>query len=83
MEAANPLSEQALLNLVQSAAPRLFAAVRTCGDSDVAIVAWGLAHDDGHTDVTTADGSARLSLSAPERALPLTGSTRLVWLRTT
>jgi len=79
--------ERDLRELVEAVAPRLFAVVRHDEDGDITITAWGLTHEDGRTDLTSTDGSARMSLGSPERALQLatagaanTATTRLVWL---
>ncbi|RDG34214.1 hypothetical protein [Streptomyces corynorhini] len=84
--------ERELYELVRDTAPRLFAVVVEyrdgdgAEDKDAAVVAWGLAHEDGAADVTRVDGGGgRLRLAAPENVARYFGradgcSPRLVWL---
>ncbi|MFD8457188.1 hypothetical protein ACFV27_10850 [Streptomyces antimycoticus] len=56
--------------LVLATAPRLFAVARIhpyedTGESDVEIAAWGMAHEDGRTEVVWP--GQRLVLASPER----------------
>lgn len=61
--------------LVEATAPRLFAVVEQFatadGELDARVAAWGLAHDDGHAQVTSVDGGFRMSLRTPDRATQL------------
>ncbi|QLH23929.1 hypothetical protein [Streptomyces sp. Rer75] len=43
-------------------------ASKVIGERDGEIASWGLAHPDGQTDVTSVEGTRRLSLNSPERA---------------
>ncbi|MEW1721822.1 hypothetical protein [Streptomyces sp. NPDC093109] len=83
--------ERELYELVHETAPRLFAVVVEYHDGpgefgkDAAVVAWGLAHDDGVADVTRVDGGSRLRLAAAENVARYFGradgeSPRVVWL---
>jgi hypothetical protein len=73
--------------LVLATAPRLFAVARIhpcdeTGEADVEIAAWGMAHEDGHTEVI--GPGQRWVLASPERVVrwfsrgPVTA--QLVWL---
>ncbi|MBF6044767.1 hypothetical protein GO001_05945 [Streptomyces sp. NRRL B-1677] len=39
------------------------------GVTDAEVVAWGIAHEDGHVDLVAVDGRAPLRRRSPERAL--------------
>jgi hypothetical protein len=73
-----------LEGMVADEAPRLFAVVQEYGERvDAQIVAWGMAFA-GHAEVVSVDRGLRMSLRAPENALPgfAFGShirARLVW----
>jgi len=80
--------DQELHAMVNDFAPRLFAVVQEYdtedGGRDGEIAAWGLTHPDGHTDVTSVEGTRRLSLKSPERAAwwfsrEADVSARLIW----
>jgi len=80
--------DQELHAMVNDHAPRLFAVVQEYdtedGGRDGEIAAWGLTHPDGHTDVTSVEGTRRLSLNSPERAAwwfsrEADVSARLIW----
>ncbi|MEU0843274.1 hypothetical protein ABZ370_27855 [Streptomyces sp. NPDC005962] len=57
--------DQELHAMVNDFAPRLFAVVQEydteSGERDGEIAAWGLTHPDGHTDVTSVEGTRRAS----------------------
>ncbi|MEV7421581.1 MULTISPECIES: hypothetical protein [unclassified Streptomyces] len=83
--------ERELYELVRDTAPRLFAVVVEYRDGegefgrDAAVVAWGLAHEDGGADVTRVGDGGQLRLAAPENVARYFGradgcSPRLVWL---
>ncbi|WP_228447355.1 hypothetical protein [Streptomyces paludis] len=83
--------ERELFELVHDTAPRLFAVVVEYRDGegefdkDAAIVAWGLAHEDGVADVTRVGGGGPLRLAAAENVGRYFGradgeSSRVVWL---
>ncbi|RDG36879.1 hypothetical protein DVH02_17660 [Streptomyces corynorhini] len=83
--------EQELYALVRDTAPRFFAVVVEYRDGegdlgrDAAVVAWGMAHEDGAADVTRAEGGGQLRLAAAENVARYFGrgdgcSPRLVWL---
>ncbi|MEU5188646.1 hypothetical protein AB0G83_16080 [Streptomyces klenkii] len=59
--------------LVLDTAPRMFAVVQetdvAAGVTDAEVVAWGIAHEDGHVDLVAVDGRAPLRRRSPERAL--------------
>lgn len=75
--------------LVQDTAPRLFAVVQSYepGDSDNAdawVAAWGMAFD-GHAEIVSSGGGARLSVCSPDWAVRRFGrgvdlSARVVWV---
>jgi hypothetical protein len=79
-----PQFAEILEGMVADAAPRVFAVVQVYGERvDARIAAWGLAFDD-HAEVVAVDRGLRMSLQAPENALPgFTWGThihaRLVW----
>ncbi|PPK67836.1 hypothetical protein V5P93_007178 [Actinokineospora auranticolor] len=56
---------------VADEAPRVFAVVEEIGDRvDARIAAWGMAFPD-HAEIVATHRSLRMSLAAPENALPL------------
>ncbi|MBM7776461.1 hypothetical protein JOD54_006665 [Actinokineospora baliensis] len=60
-----------LTGTVAAEAPRVFAVVEEFGErSDARIAAWGMAFPD-HTELVGVHRPLRMSLSAPESALPL------------
>ncbi|MEU5024393.1 hypothetical protein [Streptomyces milbemycinicus] len=65
--------------------PRPFAVVQQYGqEEDARVAAWGMAFDD-HSEVTSVEGTLRISTTSPERAARRFDrkphvSARLVWL---
>jgi hypothetical protein len=60
---------QLMRAMVADCAPQVFAVVQVHGEEEESrIVAWGMAFDD-HAEVVTVDGSVRMSLPSPERAV--------------
>lgn len=58
------------------------------GEADAFVVAWGLAYEDGATEVISVEGHRRWQLAAPENVVRYFGraedlSARLVWLADT
>ncbi|MFD5749356.1 hypothetical protein [Streptomyces sp. NPDC127033] len=83
--------ERELYELVHDTAPRLFAVVVEYRDGegelgrDAAVVAWGLAHEDGVVEVARVGGGGGLRLAAPENVTRYFGrgdgcASRVVWL---
>ncbi|MFJ2559224.1 MULTISPECIES: hypothetical protein [unclassified Streptomyces] len=83
--------EQELHDLVHDIAPRFFAVVVEYRDGegdigrDAAVVAWGMAQENGVAEVTRMDGGGQLRLAAPENVKRYFGradgcSPRIVWL---
>ncbi|MFJ5103333.1 hypothetical protein [Streptomyces sp. NPDC088554] len=83
--------DQEVYDLVRATAPRLFAVVVEYRggpeeeDRDAAVVAWGLAHEDGAAEVTRVGGGGQLRLAAPESVARYFGRgegcvPRVVWL---
>ncbi|MDT0320322.1 hypothetical protein [Streptomyces millisiae] len=75
----------AVHDLVTSQLPRLFAVVQVYREhEDARVAAWGMAFDEGLSEVVSVEGHRRMRLASPDRALGSFShapdiTARLVW----